>query len=69
LSSVRKIKAVKPAAEIVAEMMAEAREILRAELAAGSEVGAAVPGSAGVEINDNHRGHDVGHLLARDDRQ
>ena len=30
--SVRKIKAVKPAAEIVAEMMAEAREILRAEL-------------------------------------
>jgi hypothetical protein len=32
---VRKIKAVKPAAEIVAEMMAEAREILRAELASG----------------------------------
>ena len=32
--SVRKIKDVKPAAEIVAEMMAEAREILRAELAA-----------------------------------
>ena len=36
-TSVRKIKAVKPAAEIVAEMMAEAREILRAELAATSE--------------------------------
>ena len=35
--SVRKIKTVKPAAEIVAEMMAEAREILRAELAATSE--------------------------------
>ena len=33
----RSIKAVKPAAEIVAEMMAEAREILRAELAATSE--------------------------------
>ena len=32
--SVRKIKAVKPAAEIVAEMMAETEEILRAELAA-----------------------------------
>jgi enoyl-[acyl-carrier protein] reductase II len=32
--SVTKIKAVKPAAEIVVEMMAEAREILRAELAA-----------------------------------
>jgi enoyl-[acyl-carrier protein] reductase II len=29
--SVRKIKAVKPAAEIIAEMMAEAEEILRAE--------------------------------------
>ena len=35
--SVRKIKAVKPAAEIVAEMMVEAEEILRAELAAASE--------------------------------
>ena len=34
--SVRKIKAVKPAAEIIAEMMAEAREILRDELAATS---------------------------------
>jgi len=34
--SVSKIKAVKPAAEIVAEMMAEAREILRAELTAMS---------------------------------
>ena len=34
--SVRKIKAVKPAAEIIAEMMAEAREILREELAATS---------------------------------
>ena len=34
---VRKIKAVKPAAEIVAEMMAEAQEILRAELAAMPE--------------------------------
>jgi nitronate monooxygenase len=33
--SVRKIKAVKPAAEIIAEMMAEAEEILRAEAAAG----------------------------------
>jgi enoyl-[acyl-carrier protein] reductase II len=32
--SVKKIKAVKPAAEIVAEMMAEAQEILRAELRA-----------------------------------
>lgn len=31
--SVKKIKTVKPAAEIVAEMMAEAREVLRAELA------------------------------------
>lgn len=29
--SVRKIKAVKPAAEIIAEMMAEAEDILRAE--------------------------------------
>ena len=37
LRRVRKIKAVKPAAEIVAEMMAEAQEILRAELAAMSE--------------------------------
>ena len=35
--SVRKIKAVKPAAEIVAEMMVEAEEILRAELAAASD--------------------------------
>jgi len=35
--SVRKIKSVKPAAEIVAEMMAEAREILSAELAATPE--------------------------------
>jgi hypothetical protein len=35
--SAKKIKAVKPAAEIVAEMMAEALEILRAELAATSE--------------------------------
>ena len=34
--SVRKIKALKPAAEIIAEMMAEAREILREELAATS---------------------------------
>jgi enoyl-[acyl-carrier protein] reductase II len=34
--SVRKIKALKPAAEIIAEMMAEAREILREELAAAS---------------------------------
>lgn len=34
--SVRKIKALKPAAEIIAEMMAEAREILREELAAMS---------------------------------
>jgi len=32
--SVRKIKALKPAAEIIVEMMAEAREILRGELAA-----------------------------------
>ena len=32
--SVRKIKAVKPAAEIVTEMMAEAQEILRAETVA-----------------------------------
>ena len=30
--SVRKIKAVKPAAEIITEMMAEAREILAEEL-------------------------------------
>ena len=29
--SVRKIKEVRPAAEIIAEMMAEAEEILRAE--------------------------------------
>jgi enoyl-[acyl-carrier protein] reductase II len=35
--SVRKIKALKPAAEIIAEMMAEAREILREELAATSD--------------------------------
>ena len=35
--SVRKIKAVKPAADIVAEMMVEAREILTAELAATSK--------------------------------
>jgi nitronate monooxygenase len=34
--SVRKIKALKPAAEIIAEMMAEAQEILREELAAAS---------------------------------
>jgi len=34
--SVRKIKAIKPAAEIVAEMMSEARQILSAELAATS---------------------------------
>ena len=34
--SVRKIKALKPAAEIIAEMMAEAREILRQELAASA---------------------------------
>ena len=34
--SVRKIKALKPAAEIIAEMMTEAREILREELAATS---------------------------------
>ena len=35
--SVRKIKCLKPAAEIIAEMMAEAREILREELAATSD--------------------------------
>jgi len=35
--SVTKIKAVKPAAEIVAEMMTEAEEILKAELMATSE--------------------------------
>jgi enoyl-[acyl-carrier protein] reductase II len=35
--SVRKIKDVRPAAEIIGEMMTEAREILREELAALSE--------------------------------
>ena len=34
--SVRKIKALKPAAQIIAEMMAEAQEILREELAASA---------------------------------
>ena len=34
--SVRKIKALKPAAEIIVQMMAEARDILREELAAAS---------------------------------
>ena len=37
--SVRKIKDVKPAAEIIAEMMMEAREILRDELAASDVAG------------------------------
>jgi hypothetical protein len=36
--SVKKIKDVKPAAEIVAEMMPEAREILEGELLAGGYV-------------------------------
>ena len=34
--SVRKNKALKPAAQIIAEMMAEAQEILREELAASA---------------------------------